>query len=99
MLTTTMVTEAKMRVTCTKPPLKGKRFYASKKVAKVVTVEAPLGKTKSVTCYLFEGKKWNEVSVEEHQKAISDESMAEVQRELTERLKARVEAAYKTASK
>jgi len=96
-LTTTQVIEVKVRVECTKPPLKGENFYASRKYAKIVTVEEPLGKVQSVKYLLLKDKQWVEVSEEEFREATSKESEQKIRDELTEGLKKRVEDAYSTA--
>lgn len=96
-LTTTQIIEAKVRVECTKPPLKGKNFHASRKYAKIVTVEEPLGKVNSVKYFLSKDKQWLEVSEEQFREATSKESEQRIREELTEGLKKRVEDAYRTA--
>jgi len=96
-LTTTQVMEVKVRIECTKPPLKGENFYASRKYAKIVTVEEPLGKVQSVKYLLLKDKQWLEVGEEEFRNATSKESEQKIREELTSELKKRVEEAYKKA--
>jgi len=93
-LTTTQVIEAKVRVVCTKPPLKGKRFYASRKYAKTVTVEEPLNVIRSVEHFLLKDGKWLKVSETEFKQATTEESEMKIKEELMDKLKKRVEEAY-----
>jgi hypothetical protein len=96
-LTTTQVIEVKLRIECTKPPLKGRNFHASRKYAKIVTVEEPLGKVTSVKYFLLKDKQWLEVGSEEFREATSKENEQKIGEELTDGLKKRVEEAYRTA--